>query len=286
MLLLSGTTLAQTIQSELKKKIEGFKQKPTLAVILVGSVAASHTYVGVKKKACEEVGIHSEVHTFDETVSFETLLKKIHELNANPKINGILVQSPLPAHIPFDKIIEAIDPNKDVDGFHPINMGKLILGIPGFIPCTPLGIKVLLERYQINTKGANVVIVGRSNIVGKPMSALLMQKEADATVTVAHSKTIDLPSVTKKADILIAAIGLPLFIKAEMVKEGAVVIDVGINRIEDPQNARGYRLVGDVDFDKVAPKCKAITPVPKGVGPMTVAMLLHNTVQSFEKSHP
>lgn len=284
-MILLGTTVAETIQSELKQKVESFKKKPALAVVLVGNVAASHTYVAVKKKACELVGIESQVHTFDEKVSFEVLFKKIEELNNNPDINGILVQSPLPPHIPFDKIIEGINPDKDVDGFHPLNMGKLIMGLPGgFVPCTPLGIKVLLERYQIPLKGAHVVIVGRSNIVGKPLAALMMQKEADATVTVVHSKTVDLPSLTRQADILVAALGHPLFVKDDMVKEGAIVIDVGINRIEDTQNAKGFRLVGDVDFEAVSKKCKAITPVPKGVGPMTVAMLLHNTVQSFEKS--
>lgn len=277
-MLLSGTPIAEQIENEIKEKL---KQggKPHLAVIIVGTNPASHTYVEAKARACQKVGIQSTIERYPDTVSEETLLTKIEALNRNSNVHGILVQFPLPPHINTETIIQKIDPSKDVDGFHPINMGKLLLGIKtGFAPCTPLGIKVLLERYGIHTSGKHVVIVGRSNIVGKPLAALLMQKDkgANATVTIAHSQSEHLEKITHEADILVAAIGKPHFIIASMIKKGAVVIDVGINRI-------GNKIVGDVDFTSVQKKASAITPVPKGVGPMTVAMLLQNTYQSFEK---
>ena len=232
--------------------------------------------------------MHSSLHQLQETVSENELLKLIERLNQDPTVDGILVQLPLPKQINPKNIMEAIDPLKDVDGFHPLNLGKLLSGEEeGFVPCTPLGIKVLLEKSHIEVEGKHVVVVGRSMIVGKPLAALLMQnkKGCNATVTVVHSKTHNLSALTKQADILVAAIGMPYFIKADMVKEGAVVVDVGINRIEDPRSPKGYQIVGDVDFKEVEPKAGAITPVPRGVGPMTVAMLLYNTYSSYLRRH-
>lgn len=286
-MIISGKVIAEQIQHEIKQRVQAYPAhaKVSLAVVLVGSHPASQTYVSIKEKICREVGIHSQLHHYPENVSEEKLLSVIDELNGNPSIHGILVQNPLPSHINLWKVMEAMDPQKDVDGFHPLNFGRLLLGIPGgFIPCTPLGISVLLERSGIEVAKKHVVILGRSHTVGKPLAALLVQKnpQANATVTIAHSLTKDIPSITQSADILVAAIGFPHFVKESMVKEGAVVIDVGINRMEDPSSPRGYKLVGDVDFDSVKHKCSAITPVPKGVGPMTVAMLLQNTLQSFE----
>jgi methylenetetrahydrofolate dehydrogenase (NADP+)/methenyltetrahydrofolate cyclohydrolase len=286
-MLLSGKDVADHLQEELRQSIQKLTAPPGLAVIIVGNNPSSQTYVAMKRKACAAVGIHSFFHPLPETISANELLKLIDQLNHDPTVDGILVQFPLPAHINSEIIIEAIDPHKDVDGFHPINVGKLLLGLKGgFIPCTPLGIKTLLERYQIPMEGKDVVIVGRSSIVGRPLAALLMQNvpTCNATVTVVHSKTADLKAHTSRADILVAAIGSPCFITHEMVKEGAVVIDVGINRIEDRKASNGFRLVGDVDFKHVENKCFAITPVPKGVGPMTVAMLLHNTFLSYQRS--
>lgn len=286
-MILSGSEIAATLQDQLKLKCASLSgRKPHLAVLLVGSFGPSQTYVAAKKKACLDVGIDFSLHTFEENVSLATVMATIKTLNHSAQVDGILVQSPLPAHIPYETVIASLDPSKDVDGFHPINMGKLLLGIEGgFIPCTPLGCKVLVEKSHIPLKGKHVVIVGRSNIVGKPLAALLLQKGVDATVTIAHSQTPSLSALTKQADILVAALGKPRFITAEMVKQGAVVIDVGINRVENASLSKGYTIVGDVDFESVAPKCHAITPVPKGVGPMTVAMLLHNTLKSYEISH-
>lgn len=286
MKILSGKVVAEEIQREIKEKIFNHAKKPHLAVLLIGSHAPSHTYVGVKRKACMEVGIELTLHKMGGEVSEKEVLKKIEEYNQNPLIHGILVQLPLPAQINSINVLEKIHPEKDVDGFHPINMGKLLLGLPGgFTPCTPLGIQVLLQRYQIPVEGRHVVIVGRSNIVGKPLAALLMQKKkfCNATVTIAHGATADLASLTLTADILVAAVGSPRFIQAPMVKEGATVVDVGIHKIVDPQDPRGYTIIGDVDYTHVAPKCAAISPVPQGVGPMTVAMLLQNTLNAFEK---
>jgi methylenetetrahydrofolate dehydrogenase (NADP+) / methenyltetrahydrofolate cyclohydrolase len=285
-MILSGQAVALQIQQEVRKRIVTQGATPGLAVVLIGDHSSSLTYVSTKRKVCASVGIRSFFHHLPLTTSEEELLYLIQKFNGDPMVNGILVQLPLPSHIDPKKIFMAIDPAKDVDGFHPINMGKLLLGYPeGFVPCTPLGIKTLLERSQISVEGQHVVIVGRSTIVGKPLAALWMQNApgCNATVTVVHSKTPDLSSFTLKADILVAAIGSAHFIKADMVKEGVVVVDVGINRQEDTHSPQGYRIVGDVDYPAVFEKCRAITPVPGGVGPMTVAMLLHNTWLSYAK---
>lgn len=287
-MIISGKAIAEEIQSELKAKIAhyGAPRKPHLAVVLVGDNRASHSYVRAKKRACLEVGIFSTVHEMPQTIAERELLSKIETLNNDASVDGILIQSPLPSHLHYEKVIETLDPEKDVDGFHPKNMGKLLLGVKGgFIPCTPLGIQVLLARSKIDILGQHVVVVGRSNIVGKPLAALLMQNaiHANATVTIVHSKSRDLSMLTSQADILVAAVGVARFIKEEMVKEGAIVIDVGINYEQDSREKTGYRIVGDVDFEAVQKKCKAITPVPKGIGPMTIAMLLENTFLSFKR---
>ncbi len=284
--LISGTELSEQIYCELRERIAALKARgitPGLAVVLVGEDPASQTYVRMKGRKCEELGMHSVTITMPADTPEEVLLAKIDELNNDPAINGFLVQLPLPKHIDEDKVIEAIDPSKDVDGFHPVNVGRMLIGKPGFLPATPAGVMEMLRRSGVETAGRHAVVVGRSNIVGKPMAALLMQKGADATVTVAHSRTKDLAEVTRSADILIAAIGKPRFITADMVKEGAVVIDVGTNRIDDPSHPKGSRLVGDVDFDNVQDKVSAITPVPKGVGPMTICMLMANAVKAAEE---
>lgn len=285
MKLLLGKQIAGEIQEALKLTVLELPTPPGLAVVLLGDDPGSHSYVSMKRRACSHVGLQSFYHHLPENTSETDLLELIEELNFKKEVDGILVQLPLPPHIDSDKIIEAISPEKDVDGFHPFNMGKLLLGATGgFIPCTALGIKILMERSHVPVEGKEVVIVGRSTIVGRPLAALLMQNtpHCNATVTVVHSRSNNLEELTKRADILVAAIGSPLFIKEEMVKEGAVVIDVGINRVDDPKMRQGYRTVGDVDFDNVAPKCQFITPVPGGVGPMTVAMLLQNTLYSYE----
>lgn len=289
--IIDGKKIAAEIQQELKEQAKKFNAKsgitPGLAVILVGDNPASKVYVTSKQKSCEEIGFYSEVHKFPGDVQEEKVLEKVRELNANDKIHGILVQLPLPEHIDEQKILESIAVEKDVDGFHPINFGKLAQGLEGFVPCTPLGVRELLMRYNIPIKGQHVVIVGRSNIVGKPLALLLMQKseKGDATVTVCHSRTKNLAEITRRADILVAAIGRPKFITKDMVKPGAVVIDVGVNRVDDPTAPRGYRLVGDVDFEAVKEIASAITPVPGGVGPMTIAMLLHNTLLAAQKNY-
>lgn len=285
-MILSGKTLADEIQEEIRLEVASAACSPGLAVVLIGDNPSSQAYVAMKKKACLSVGFQTFSHHLPTSTTESHLLELIATLNHDPRVDGILVQLPLPKHINPENIVVAIDPNKDVDGFHPINLGKLLLGHPeGFIPCTPLGIKILLERYHIPTNGQEVVIVGRSAIVGKPLAALLMQNApgCNATVTVVHSQTRDLASHTRKADILVACLGSPQFITKEMVKEGVVVIDVGINRVSDSQRVQGYRIVGDVDYENVAPKCRAITPVPKGIGPMTVAMLLQNTLLSYQR---
>ena len=284
--LISGTDISEQIYGELRARIAALKERgitPGLAVVLVGEDPASQTYVRMKGRKCEELGMHSVTITLPADTPEEVLLGKIAELNADPAINGFLVQLPLPDHIDEDKVIEAIDPAKDVDGFHPVNVGRMLIGKPGFLPATPAGVMEMLRRSGVETAGKHAVIVGRSNIVGKPMAALLVQKGADATVTVAHSRTADLGEVTRTADILIAAVGRPRFITADMVKEGAVVIDVGTNRIDDPTHPKGSRLVGDVDFEAVKDKASAITPVPKGVGPMTICMLMANAVKAAEE---
>lgn len=287
-MLLLGQTVAEEIQHQIRAAISLLSSPPGLAVVLIGDHPASQTYVQMKRRASATVGIHSFLHHLPETTTEVELLQLIDSLNERSDVDGILVQAPLPAHMNSALIIEAISPQKDVDGFHPINMGKLLIGEQeGFIPCTPLGIKTLLQYYKIRVEGKHVVIVGRSSIVGKPLAALLMQKRsgANATVTILHSKSEHFKDISLTADILVAAVGSPRFITQEMVKEGAVVIDVGINREEDSARPKGYRLVGDVDFEAVEPKCSAITPVPKGVGPMTVAMLLQNTLLSYKTRH-
>lgn len=287
--IISGKEVSSEIKEELKGRIASLKEKgvtPGLVVILVGEDPASQVYVRMKGKTCEELGLYSDTKRFPEDLPEVELLKLIDELNEDPRVHGILVQLPLPKHIDENKILLRIKPEKDVDGFHPVNVGKMLIGEPGFLPCTPHGVQELLQRSGNDPEGKHVVVVGRSNIVGKPVAAILMQKKkgANATITVCHSRTKDLPAMCRQADILIAAMGVPRFIKEDMVKEGAVVIDVGVNRVDDPGAKRGYRLVGDVDFEPVAAKASAITPVPGGVGPMTIVMLMMNTVISAENT--
>ncbi|MEO8720317.1 MAG: bifunctional 5,10-methylenetetrahydrofolate dehydrogenase/5,10-methenyltetrahydrofolate cyclohydrolase [Ginsengibacter sp.] len=287
MQLLEGKVASSAIKDDLKNKISelvsGGKKIPHLAAILVGSDPASETYVASKVRNCKEVGITSSLFKYESSVTEEMLLEKISALNNDKEIDGILVQVPLPKHISEKKVINTILPEKDVDGFHPLNIGKLVLGFPTFISATPYGILLMLQHYKIETPGKNVVIIGRSNNVGTPLSILLSRNNneyGNATVTLCHSHTKDLASVCKKADILIAAIGKPKFITADMVKENVVIIDVGINRIKDATKKSGYALKGDVDFENVAPKCSYITPVPGGVGLMTIAALLMNTYKA------
>lgn len=288
--LISGTAVAEKVLEECRRDIAELAaqgRKPGLAVVLVGDDPASRAYVRSKDKKCRDLGLHSVKLELPATTSQDELLAHVQALNNDPSIHGILVQSPPPKHIDEAAIVRAIDPAKDVDGFHPVNVAKLALEDPtGFVPCTPLGCQRLLIDAGIETSGAHAVVVGRSMIVGKPMALLLMAKGkgGDATVTVTHSRTRDLAAITRTADIIIAAIGRPHFIKAEHVKEGAVVIDVGINRVDDPTTEKGYKLVGDVAFDEVAPKCHAITPVPGGVGPMTIAMLMANTIKACRQA--
>ena len=286
--LIDGKLVAEHVQRETVQRTEILKNKgiiPGLAAVLVGDDPASKIYVNSKARKCKKLGLYSEVISRPATISQNELLEIVVSLNDNDKIHGILVQSPLPKHIDELSITLAIRPEKDVDGFHPHNVGLLLMNRPMMISCTPYGVIKLLEYYKIDPAGKEVVIVGRSNIVGKPLAALLMQKArwADATVTVAHSRTKDLPSVTRRADILIAAIGSPEMIKGDMVREGAVVIDVGVNRVDDASSEKGYRLVGDVAFAEVANRASFITPVPGGVGPMTIAMLMSNTVMAAER---
>jgi methylenetetrahydrofolate dehydrogenase (NADP+) / methenyltetrahydrofolate cyclohydrolase len=287
--ILDGTAIAKAIREEVAAEVgrlSGNGRKPGLAAVLVGEDPASAVYVRSKGKACEEAGMHSVTIRLAADTAESELLATVDRLNADPKIHGILVQLPLPKHIDSEKVLRRIDPAKDVDGFHPVNVGKLVTGDKSaFRPATPYGVQQMLIRSGIETKGAHAVIVGRSNIVGKPMANLLIQQGpgGDATVTVCHSRTRDLPSVTRQADILVAAIGKAEFVTAEMVRKGAVVIDVGINRVDDPSRPRGYRLVGDVDYEPVAQVASAITPVPGGVGPMTIAMLLQNTLQAMKQ---
>lgn len=286
---IDGNKIAAQIRGELEQEIRGLIAKhgvtPGLAVVLVGENPASQQYVKNKNKAAHEIGVYSEQHNLAKDTPEAELLALVGKLNADPKIDGILVQLPLPPHIDKKKVLNLIDPNKDVDGFHPMNLGRMMVGDPGFLPCTPHGVVKMLAYSGFKPAGKHVVVVGRSNIVGKPVANMLLQKaeNADATVTVCHSRTPDLPAVTRQADILIAAIGKPEFITADMVKPGAVVIDVGVNRVEDPGSPKGFRWVGDVKFDEVAAKAAAISPVPGGVGPMTITMLLYNTVQSARR---
>lgn len=285
--IIDGKKIAADVRAETAEKVNAWTQAgnraPYLAVVLVGDNPASASYVRGKAKACAQVGIESDTLTYPATVSEEELLSVIDRLNDDDSIDGILVQLPLPGHIDEGKVIERVFPDKDVDGFHPVNVGRVSLGQPGFAPATPSGIMELLRRSGVEISGSRAVIVGRSNIVGKPMAGLLIQKGVDATVTICHSRTRDLPAVTREADILIAAIGRAEFVTADMVKEGVAVIDVGINRVDDPTRERGYRLVGDVAFDEVSEKAGWITPVPGGVGPMTIAMLLRNTLEAARR---
>lgn len=273
MKILDGKAVSLKVKESVKVRADELKKfgvEPTLAVVLVGEDKASQTYVRAKEKACNEYGIKSVAHRLSENTTQNELLALINVLNLDDSIHGILVQLPLPKHIDTNVVLTAIDPRKDVDGFHAVNVGKLVSGLDGFVPCTPLGVMEILKEYGIEVAGLNAVVIGRSNIVGKPMANLLLN--ASATVTVTHSKTKNLKEICKNADLIVAAIGKPFFLKADMVKDGAVVVDVGINRLDDG------RLVGDVDFEEVAPKCSYITPVPGGVGPMTIAMLLNNTI--------
>ncbi len=285
---IEGKAVAASVTASLKERIAALAARgrtPGLAVVLVGDDPASQVYVSSKVKACAELGMYSRKCALPAETTQEELLSLIAELNADDRIHGILVQSPPPPHIDEAAVVLAIDPRKDVDGFHPENVAKLALEDPsGFVPCTPLGCMELLKAAGIETQGAHAVVIGRSMIVGKPMAHLLMARNANATVTVAHSRTRDLPALCRTADILIAAVGRPAMVTADYVKEGAVVIDVGINRVEDSSRPRGYRIVGDVDYDAVAPRCRAITPVPGGVGPMTIAMLMANTVKACEQA--
>lgn len=283
--IIDGKKIASEIKEEVKSEIEKLKSKGItvgLAAVLVGEDPPSQVYVGMKSKACQKVEIYSEVLKFPQQIPESELLSQIDVLNKRPEIHGILVQLPLPSHIKEDKMIQRIDPKKDVDGFHPFNVGMMVAGKPIFLPCTPFGIQQLLTRSGNDPSGKHVVILGRGNIVGRPLSILLSQKApgANATVTLCHTKTDNMSELTKKADILVAAMGKPKFVTKDMVKKDAVVIDVGVNRIEDPQSKKGYRLVGDVDFESVKEIAKSITPVPGGVGPMTVAMLLCNTLKA------
>jgi methylenetetrahydrofolate dehydrogenase (NADP+) / methenyltetrahydrofolate cyclohydrolase len=288
--LIDGRAIAEKVYVDLRREIAELKAKgvtPGLAVVLVGDDPASRAYVRSKDKMCRELGLHSLKLELPASTTQTELLNRVEELNADSNIHGILVQSPPPAHIDEAAIVRALDPRKDVDGFHPENVAKLVLDAPsGFVPCTPLGVMRLLIESKININGAHVVILGRSMIVGKPLALLLMQKneKANATVTVVHSRSRDLGEITRSADIIIAAIGRAGFVKPDHVREGAVVIDVGINRVEDAAAERGYRLVGDVAFDEVSKKASAITPVPGGVGPMTIAMLMSNTVKAARQS--
>ena len=287
MILLDGKQTADQVKLEIAEKVKSIVEKggkrPHLAAILVGNDGASQTYVGHKEKACAQVGFKSTLLRFDSTITQEFLISEIKKINEDKDIDGLIVQLPLPKHIDEQAIIEAIDPKKDVDGFHPENVGRMVIGLPSFVSATPDGIMELLARYEIDTKGKHCVILGRSNIVGRPMSNLLSQKSnpGDCTVTMCHSRTKDIKSHTLQADIIVAALGVPEFLKGDMVKEGAVVIDVGITRVE-ADTKTGFRLVGDVKFDEVAPKCSYITPVPGGVGPMTIVSLLKNTLKASD----
>ena len=287
MILIDGKKISAEIKGEIAAEVEAMKamsgKVPHLAAILVGHDGGSETYVAYKIKDCEEVGFKSSLFRYEDTVSEEELLMKVEELNNDSDLDGFIVQLPLPRHISEQKIIEAINPAKDVDGFHPINVGRMVIGLPSFVSATPYGIVELIKRYKIETNGKNVVIVGRSNIVGRPLSVIMSQKSVNATVTVAHSRTANIENVCHSADILIAAIGVPEFIKENMVKEGAVVVDVGTTRVISNETKSGFKLKGDVLFDEVAPKCSYITPVPDGVEPMTRISLLKNTLLSAKK---
>lgn len=287
--IIDGKQIAADMQAEIKEEVTKLRQEgivPGLGVILVGDDPASQSYVTAKERACEALGIYSDDNRLPADTTQKDLIALIERMNNDPKINGILVQLPLPKHLNEGKVLLAISPDKDADGFHPTNIGKMVAGQPAFLPCTPHGVIKLLQRNGVKIEGAHVVIVGRSNIVGKPIANMLIQKNpsGNATVTVCHTKTKDLASHTRQADILIAAAGKPNTITADMVKDGVAVIDVGVNRVEDATKKKGYRLAGDVDFEAVKEKASLITPVPGGVGPMTITMLLYNTVESAKRA--
>ena len=290
MQLIDGKATAAAIKAEIAQEVKEMlaagKRAPHLAAILVGHDGGSETYVAAKVKACEECGFTSSLIRYEADITEAELLAKVDELNKNPEVDGFIVQLPLPKHIDSQKVIEAIDYRKDVDGFHPVNVGRLSIGLPCFVSATPAGIMELLKRYNIETAGKHCVVIGRSNIVGKPVASLMMQKAfpGDATVTVCHSRTKNLKEITLQADIIIAALGSPKFLKADMVKDGVVIVDVGTTRVPAPETKTGFRLSGDVDFENVAPKCSYITPVPGGVGPMTICSLLKNTLLAGKKA--
>lgn len=283
MQLIDGKKTSAEIKAEIAEEVKKMNKKPHLAAVLVGHDGGSETYVAHKIKSCEEVGFKSSLIRFEDDVTEEELLKTVEKLNNDSDVDGFIVQLPLPKHIDEQKVIEAIDPKKDVDGFHPVNLGKLVAGLDTFVSATPSGIVDLLKRYNVKTAGKHCVIIGRSNIVGRPLSILMSQKGIDATVTVCHSRTENLKEIAKTADILVAAIGRPGFVTADMVKEGAVVIDVGTTRVKSDQTKSGWKLKGDVDFDEVSKKVSLITPVPGGVGPMTICSLLKNTLKAGKK---
>ena len=288
--LIDGKAIADQIKSEIAEEVKEIKAKggktPHLAVIIVGHDGGSETYVAHKVKSCEQVGFKSTKLCFEDDITEEELLKQIDMLNKDEDVDGFIVQLPLPKHISEQKVIEAIDYRKDVDGFHPINVGRTTIGLPSFVSATPAGIMELLKRYKIETSGKHCVVIGRSNIVGKPVTSLMMQKAypGDATVTICHSRTKNLKEITLQADIIIAAMGSPKFLKADMVKDGVVIIDVGTTRVPSTETKSGFKLTGDVDFENVAPKCSYITPVPGGVGPMTICSLLKNTLLAGKKA--
>jgi len=287
MVLIDGKKTSEILQSEIADEVIKIKGKggkiPHLAAVLVGHDGGSETYVAAKVKACERVGFKSTLIRFDENVTEEEVLNCVDQLNNDKDLDGFIVQLPLPKHISEEKVIEAINPHKDVDGFHAVNVGRMVAGMPAFISATPFGIMELIKRYKIETSGKNCVVIGRSNIVGRPMSILLSQKGIDCTVTLCHSRTKNLKAICAQADIIVAALGMAEFLTGDMVKEGAVVIDVGITRVKSDKTKSGWKLLGDVKFDEVAPKCSFITPVPGGVGPMTIASLLYNTLLSSKK---
>jgi methylenetetrahydrofolate dehydrogenase (NADP+)/methenyltetrahydrofolate cyclohydrolase len=287
--IINGKKIAETMREEIKQEVARLKREgivPGLGVILVGEDPASKSYVTAKERTCEDLGIYSDDNRLPENTTQKDLIALVNRMNEDPKINGILVQLPLPKHLDESEVLLAINPDKDVDGFHPTNIGKMVAGQKAFMPCTPHGVIKLLVRSGVTIEGSNVVIVGRSNIVGKPLANMLIQKAPDrnATVTVCHTRTKNLTQHTRQADIVVAAAGRPKTVTADMIKDGAVVVDVGVNRVDDPTKKKGYRLVGDVDFEAVKEKASKITPVPGGVGPMTITMLMYNTVESAKKA--
>lgn len=284
MQLIDGKAVSAALKQQMAEQVSRMDRKPSLVAILVGHDGASETYVGHKERACHELGFRSTVLRFESDITESALLDEIARLNLDPEVDGFIVQMPLPSHISEQKVIEAIDPRKDVDGFHPVNVGRMILGLPSYISATPSGICDLLRYYRIPTSGKHCVVVGRSNIVGRPMANLLSDKEFNCTVTLCHSRTENLKELCASADILVAALGKAEFVTADMVKPGAVVIDVGITRVPSDQTRNGWKLLGDVKFDEVAPKCSYITPVPGGVGPMTIVSLMKNTLLAAEGS--